>query len=95
MSGFSLLDSRTCFVCGEDFEVSTICDTIFAFVLGDSKVLINFVALLTLVLSLNVNLLDDFSRRVLLLLIAFPFSSVDIFELLVLNNLLGIPSPYQ
>ena len=63
MSGFSLLDSRRCFVCGEDFAVSTICDTIFAFVLGDSKVFINIVALLTLVLSLDANLFGDFLKK--------------------------------
>ena len=94
VSGFSLLHSRRCFVWGEDFAVSTIRDTIFAFVLGNSKVFISFVALLTLVLLTLVSL-AIFSRRVILLLTDFPFSSVDIFEFLVLSNLLWIPSLYH
>ena len=48
---------------GEDFAVSTVQDTIFAFVLDDSKVFINFAALLTLVLSLDVNLFGDFLKK--------------------------------
>ena len=63
MSGFSLLHSKSCFVHGEDFAVSTIPDTIFVFVFGDSKMFINFIALLTLVLSLDVNLFGDLMKK--------------------------------
>ena len=64
MSGFSLLHSRSYFVRGEDFAVSTIRDTIFfVFVLGNSKMFINFIALLTLVLSLDVNLFGDLMKK--------------------------------
>ena len=49
---------------GEDFAVSTIRDTtFFVFVLGNSKMFINFIALLTLVLSLDVNLFGDLMKK--------------------------------